>query len=326
MNKSKFANGIFEQPWWLDVVAPNAWRDIIVQEDGKIIARWPIVEINGGVRMPQLTQTLGFWMAEDVLENDIYYNRRKEITNLLLAQLPHNRNVNISLNPSIAYFLPLYWHGFNISPRVSYRVDLLGNLDPIYNRFSKNVKRSISKADKKVNVEASDDIEKLLVLLDKTFNRQNMLNPWPGELVRNIFAASQHNNACRLLYAQDANGNIHSGGLFVYDEKVCYYLIGAADPAYRSSGSQSLLLWEGIQFAGSVSRAFDFEGSMIEGIEHFFRQFGGTPVLYYQIQKNKKSDGAIAFAKFRTYVVAKLKSSMGFDNWFKLKSILFKKL
>jgi len=46
-----------------------------------------------------------------------------------------------------------------------------------------------------------------------------------------------------------------------------------------------LLIHESIKFASTVSRAFDFEGSMIEGIETFFRRFGCEPAVYYEISK-----------------------------------------
>ena len=55
--------------------------------------------------------------------------------------------------------------------------------------------------------------------------------------------------------------------------------------AFRSSGAQSLILWEGIQFAAAHSKVFDFEGSMVEGIENFFRQFGGVCTPYYVVSR-----------------------------------------
>ena len=29
MNQTEYANNIFEQPWWLDIVAPQKWKEII---------------------------------------------------------------------------------------------------------------------------------------------------------------------------------------------------------------------------------------------------------------------------------------------------------
>lgn len=58
-----------------------------------------------------------------------------------------------------------------------------------------------------------------------------------------------------------------------------------ADPRYRSSGAASLTMWEAIKFAATVTKRFDFEGSMIEPIEQFFRSFGAVQKPYFTISK-----------------------------------------
>ena len=37
-------NSIFEQPWWLDVVAPGRWSAAEVRRDDKVVARLPYVQ------------------------------------------------------------------------------------------------------------------------------------------------------------------------------------------------------------------------------------------------------------------------------------------
>jgi hypothetical protein len=44
-------------------------------------------------------------------------------------------------------------------------------------------------------------------------------------------------------------------------------------------------MWEAIQFASTVTSAFDFEGSMIKSVERFFRAFGAKPYPYLVISK-----------------------------------------
>jgi len=282
---SEYVNSFFEQPWWLNAVAPNSWKEILVKEDDKIIARWPLVKKTNGIGMPELTQYLGFWISDNKLNTDIYFNERKRIINLLLEQLPRNTSINIMLNPKVDYFLPLKWKHFIISPCISYRINDLTNIDTIFERFHKNVKRNIKNTCKQIVVKTIDDIELLLVLLEKTFNLQNRKYPISKDIIRNIYSSCKEYNAGKLLYAIDGDENVHSGCLFVYDKNVCYYLIQGSDPKFRSSGANSLLIWEGIKFASTVSKTFDFEGSNIEGIECFFRQFGGKPIVYYQIRK-----------------------------------------
>jgi hypothetical protein len=282
---SEYVNSVFEQPWWLDAVAPNSWKELLVKENGEIIARWPIVIRGNGIIMPKLTQTLGFWLAKDVTDSDPYYIKRKKITNQLLEQLPSGKNINIRLDHKVDYFLPMHWKHFIISPGLSYRFEDLSDVNVIYARFSKRVRENIKSATNKVTIQSIDDIGPLQVLLDKTFRIQNRKNPISKDLVRNIYDACKAHNAGKLLYAIDQDGNIHSGGFFVYDKSVCYYLMAGTDPEYRSSAANSLIVWEGIRFASTVSKVFDFEGSMIEDIEHFMRQFGGTPSVYYEMRK-----------------------------------------
>lgn len=50
------ANTLFEQPWWLNAVAPGAWGAVEVSRDGGVLARLPTVieefELEGSVVEP----------------------------------------------------------------------------------------------------------------------------------------------------------------------------------------------------------------------------------------------------------------------------------
>ena len=129
------------------------------------------------------------------------------------------------------------------------------------------------------------DIETFLTLLDMSFARQNRKMPINADLIRNAVQKAIECEQGRLMLAVDEQGKAHSGAFFLYDKKVCYYLLGGQDPEYKSDGSQNLLLYKGIEFATTVSEYFDFEGSMVEGIENFFRQFGGIQVINYHVAK-----------------------------------------
>jgi hypothetical protein len=46
------------------------------------------------------------------------------------------------------------------------------------------------------------------------------------------------------------------------------------------------LLYKGIEFALTSGRKFDFEGSMLQGVETFYRLLGGKQVSVYRVQKS----------------------------------------
>jgi len=281
-----YANSIFEQPWWLDTVAPEKWGEALVKEADEIIARMPYAVNKNKICMPPLTQTLGPWIKDrEPQVGNTHLSKQKAIINELLAQFPKHKYMLMRCDSTNSYILPYRWHGFNIKPTFSYRIKDLTDLDAIYNRFNKTAKKNIKSANNKVCIKDDTDLNLLLNILNITFAIQDRKSPIDKKLINKIVTNAEKHIAGKMFYAIDDSGVIHSAAYLVYDEKVCYYLLGGSDDKYRSSGAQSLILWEAIQFASTVSKAFDFEGSMVEGIENFFRQFGGEQVINYQISK-----------------------------------------
>lgn len=284
-----YVNSVFEQPWWLDTVAPGKWGEAIVKENNKIIARLPYVFDNGKIKNPTYTQTLGIWMDESLKnfqKGNSQLHKQKEIIAELLSQLPKNNQIDVIFDSSLKYILPFRWHGFNIEPTFSYRITNLRNMDFVNERIGKTVEKNIKTALKKVTVDCdSKDFESLIKLQNMTYSRQNRRNPIDEQLTLHVMQKAIEYGSGRLMIALDEEENIHSAAFFLYDEKICYYLMGGQNSKFKNYGSQNLLLSEGIKFAASVSKSFDFEGSMVEGIENFFRQFGGEQVINYHVSK-----------------------------------------
>ena len=88
-----------------------------------------------------------------------------------------------------------------------------------------------------------------------------------------------------MLLAKDSNGLTKGAAYIVWDENSVYYLAGGVSTEGKNEGIMQLLLWEAIKFSSSMNLAFDFEGSMIESIERFFRSFGPQQKPYFAISK-----------------------------------------
>ena len=282
-------NSIFEQPWWLDAVAPGQWDVAEVIRDGQVIARLPYVKNRrlgfNIIGMPSYTQTLGCWVYNTGAKNARKYTREKELIWELIKQIPSKYNVDIELDHFCDYLFPFKWNGFKTELRYSYRLENIYNIDQLWGGLADNIRREIKKAQKKLIVEDNHSIDDLILMQDKTFKRQGRRNRNDSKVLRRVNEALKENNAGKLLCAVDDEGRLHAASLFIYDDNCCYYLVGGADPVLRNSGASSLLMWEGIKFASTVSRSFDFEGSMIEPIERFFRAFGGVPTPYWRVTK-----------------------------------------
>lgn len=281
-------NNLFEQPWWLDIVAENCWNEIVVEENGEVIGRLPFYckEDKREILMPPLTQTCGLWIKSmEQTSGNEHLSKKKKIIDEILGKLPKHTQMKISIDSSCDYILPFLWKGFTVIPKVSYRIEELVDLDAVYGNFSKTVKKNIKSAQKKVVIKQEADAGVILELLDKTFAAQGRKDPISHELVKRIIATCEERGNGKMYTAIDEQGNVHASSYFVYDENVFYYLLAGSDVEFRSSGAQTLILWEAIQYASKVSKCFDFEGSMIEGIETFFKRFGGKPIMYYEIKQ-----------------------------------------
>ncbi|MCW3804134.1 GNAT family N-acetyltransferase [Plebeiibacterium marinum] len=317
MKISKYTNSIFEQPWWLDAVAQGNWREILIEENEEVIARWPIVEYNKMICMPILTQTLGFWMCNSIVSTDRHLKNQRIIVDKLLKMVPERSEVSICLDTNNKDFMPFYWNYYKITPKVSYRLKDISDVDIVFKGFSGNVKNSIKRARKKLELVHSEDLDLLLYLLDKTFAKQNMGNPWSKKLIKDIYSAARENNACKMIFAKDNEGNIHSGNLFIYDENVFYNLISGTDPKYKNSGAAALLLWEGINIASNISKCFDFEGSMIKGINSFYSQFGGAQEVYFHVYKDRISNTKHKINLLKNRLKTVIKKWIGYNNKYK---------
>lgn len=103
--------------------------------------------------------------------------------------------------------------------------------------------------------------------------------------MRRLDAACAARGARKIFIAVDKQGYRHAGVYLVWDGQVAYYLMAGSDPKLRTSGASSLCIWDAIRFASGVARTFDFEGSVLEPVERFFRGFGGRPQPYFFVQK-----------------------------------------
>lgn len=291
--------GIFSQPWWLDAVAPDSWGEVRIEKGGILYARMPYVNKKklglNIIDMPPLTQTLGPWLRpyEGKYANQLA--EEKELMTALIKQLPTFDVFQQNFNHSITNWLPFFWQGFQQSTRYTYVLDDLAELDAIWEGMEKKIRTSIRKAEKLVTVRDDLNLDQFITLNEMVFARQGKKIPYSRSLVERIDAACQTHDCRKIFFAQGADGRIHAAVYLIWDSQSAYYLMGGSDPDLRESNATSLCMWEAIKFASGVTKTFDFEGSMLENVEPFFRAFGGKQKPYFQLRKIKSRLVGAAF-------------------------------
>lgn len=281
---------LFSNAWWLDATCgEDGWDVALVQKGDEIHAALPFRKrkIMGFdvVSQPALTPALGPWLrcTGAKLANDL--SRQKELMTALIDQLPAYDHYQQNWNPAVTNWLPFYWKGFRQTTKYTYVLESLADETTLWGQMRENVRREIRKSSSRfgLSVEVDPPLDDFLALNQLTFSRQFLTRPYSDDYVRRIDDACVRRGCRRILVARDPNGQVHAGVYIVWNESSAYYLMGGADPKLRSSGAMSLCMWEAIKFSKQVTEKFDFEGSMIEPIERFFRAFGAVQKPYFHV-------------------------------------------
>lgn len=299
---------LFSRDWWLDTVCgKDSWDVLLVEEKGTIQATLPIyIPHRGIISMPPYTQTMGPWFVPE--PPDAKYTRTlgkhqaicKEFTEAL-KKYPHFLQ---NFNYRITDWLPFYWEGYRQTTRYTYLLNDIRNEKLLWENMSPNIRRNITKAKEKngITVKKGIPVDDFLRIQDLTFKRQQLSNCWEHDILKDIITACRQRNQGDLWGAYDTGGHLHAVAFIVWQESSAYYLAGGGDPELRASGAHSLVLWEGIRFTAQYTDLFDFEGSMIPGVERFFREFGAIQTPFFTITKGNLSLLYRAWLKLKKWI------------------------
>jgi GNAT acetyltransferase-like protein len=285
------AYAIFQQPWWLDAVAPGHWDEVTCEHAGRVVARLPFV-VRGRPRLrmltqTSLTQTLGPWVEPSNAKPARALSREHELLADLEAKLPSAWAFSQQFSPAMLNALPFHWAGYHLELRYTYRLDGLNATDALWSGLRDNIRREIRKARERVEVVADLGVDRFHDVLSRTYRRQHLTTPHSlGNLAR-VEAACAARGAGSMLFARDEAGRIHAVTWVVWDAQGAYYLLAGADPHLRTSGASSLLAWEALTRASDHTDVFDFRGSMLRPVERFVRGFGARQTPYLSVTRMK---------------------------------------
>lgn len=299
---------IFEQPWWLEAIAPGSWDVIEVKHNEVCVCRLPYVRMRRYgfkcIGTPGMAMFSGPWIKDTRGKAVSCLGYKKEVMSEIIDMLPKG-NVSLSLSPEHNYFLPFLWKGFRIKPCFTYRIWDTSDLEKVWNNFDKSARKAVKKGLESLTLRTDLPIDVLFELEDKTFARQNRKNPTDKEQLKRVYNACIEHDSGILMCAVDDADRVHTATLYVYDSKTLYAIHGGSDPELRESQADSFLIWKGIELASQKKIAFDFEGSSIEGIERYFRSFGGEPLIYYSVNRYN------AILSFAEYIKPFVKNILG---------------
>lgn len=285
---------------YMSLVAPD-WEAVIVEENGVWLAVMPLCgRQKWGFKtqiQPLFSPYWGIVLADVPLKNRYEaFSFYKQILSEILTQIPAYHLLKYRFAPHFPYFLPFHWAGFTLRTRFTYQLDLGEGAQALRFHCADSLKRQLKKAEKhSYSIDYEQDNEKYLSFIEGQKNKGKNLLGLPDkqstqamEMLRGIMIWLKKRELGKLIAVKNEAGEILACGLYVYDKQKVWYLGAANNPEIADAAAVPFMMWSVIADAALRGfTTFDFEGSMLEGIERFFRNFGAVPVPYTEIYHNR---------------------------------------
>jgi hypothetical protein len=283
---------IFSQPWWLDAVCPNQWDIILIEKNNRIIASFPyhktkMQNIFTHIGMPPLTQKLGPYIVYDKNKTteDKRINYEHEIYNEIINRIPQCDEFVVNFDRRYKNWLPFYWRGFKQTTRYTYILDNIQDYNFIIQKYAKSKRQPIQKAKEKLKFKCDLPKDVFYAYFTEVIHERNEKVGFSKELFFRLYDTVYAHQAGQVFYCDDEENNIHAINMIVWDVECAYYLLAMRKKEYNTSGGTEFLVDETIKYVAKFVDCFDFEGSMIKGVEESYRRYGAHQTEYYQIFK-----------------------------------------
>ncbi len=285
--------GVFGSSKWLSIYGESLQLIGIYKDEHQLIGGFYFLKTKkygfSFIKLPPYTPHCGLFFTSESSNQSSKSNFSKELMDEVCQFIiQQNAALTILAFPSaIIDFQPFIWNKFKVVPNYTYRINLENSMENIISHFDSKNRNAINKTMKEGLVTELNGSTKL-ELFDFFYRSLSATkaNIYQKEL-KNIFLNfSDESNSFSI--AASLNGDLLGLVFCVYDQHTCYYLLGGVNKNARVGGINNLLVQKSIEQAKQLGcKIFDFEGSMLKGVEKFFRGFGPDLVPYYTANKAK---------------------------------------
>lgn len=285
------AVGVFASKKWLSVYKENLNIIGIYKDQHQLIGGFYFLKIKkygfSFLKLPPYTPHCCLFFKSDSINNSSKSSFTKEVISDVCDYISLEKSaLTVLAFPSeIIDLQPFIWEKYKVVPNYTYRINITQNVEDIVSHFDSKNRNAINKAIKEdviveENVLSNDNLFQFFS--ESLFSAG--ANVYTAEL-KNIFTEfADATNSFSLTAIKD---NKQLGTVFcIYDKNNCYYLLGGVDKRAGIQGINNILILRSIEKAKNLGcTTFDFEGSMLPGVEKFFRSFGPELVPYYTVNK-----------------------------------------
>jgi Acetyltransferase (GNAT) domain len=286
---------LFHTTYWLEASQMPFRIYAVFQDDallGGFVAPYSKLSRVGLVSdRPFLTPYTGLVIFPRAQKQSAIITEFKNIASQLVDELKTDFSaLNVRLSPFVNDLQPFIWAGLGAGVRYTYHVDV-SDLNKAWENVGRKTRHSIKRA-KEEGLQVKYDLHPAEYL--DLFKATKSKGTASSALIGRYHSALGGRKLAQTFGIYSPEGRMLSAVYLVWDRFRSYYLMGGFrevkgdnQPGFSAT---ALAIWEAMRFTREdlgLSQ-FDLEGSMIPGVELFFRKFGGALVPFYTISWHKK--------------------------------------
>ena len=294
---------IFAQSWYLDILNVD-YTILVVIEKERVVAGIVLAknEFNTYAN-PMLDKYLGVLLDVGSPNKHKRESMHYKAMELIAKECKKIKSFDYYFHPSFDNWIPFSWEGFTQRTRYTYRINYRENsLDEIYSAFHNGIVKNNIKKGLRSGAVIEEDIpfEDLWKIVNKTFLRQGSRSPFKKDRLQEYVKELSKRGAFKSFGTYFMGKCVAAAGI-VYEPKSAYFILNGIDIENMPRGANTLMIYEVIKYFNQSCDYFDFEGSMLPGVEPLYRKFGGERVQYMQIW----NDNFFNYAKLKAKKIYK---------------------
>ncbi|HQQ94612.1 MAG TPA: GNAT family N-acetyltransferase [Bacteroidia bacterium] len=289
--RSESVLGVMASKDWLNVYGQALKLKGIYTEDNKLLGGYfYMLSSKFGlkhIKCPPYTPHCGFFFEPASSNPASRHNALKEAMHLMALQLKAEKAklITLAFPPGTQDLQNFIWDKYKVIPNYTYQISLQNRSQEIAQDFDSKTRNSITRAGKdNTDIRFNTEKAETCFRFFNTHLHETGASVYPQYLqaILTRFATTGNSFHFSAYSGQDLVALVFC----VFDQNTCYYMLGASDKSKRPAGLNALLISKCIEQAQRAGCAiFDFEGSMLKGVEKFFRGFGGELLPYFTVNK-----------------------------------------
>lgn len=292
---------LYYHPWWLDATTggEGEWQPwCALADNGRVLAIFPLYSpLLRVVVPPPYTQVGGIWFALEGEDRDLQsqerhklFVQRRKITTAFVEAMPQPKFFQVAFSRSFTDWLPYHWQGYSSFVRYSYCRALPESEKDLLASENRDIRHKMTLA-KQLGYqyrEASTP-EDLLHLSRILYRKKQLAGHLLTTLERTIDATmSRGQGLLPTIYSQE--GKLLAAGFTPYEGTTGYLIATASLEGKEYKAAPAYLIHcTMLALSRCRLRSFDFEGSMLQGVESVFRSFCGEQYPFYRISRGSLS-------------------------------------